>query len=164
MNRKYISFFFALLFFCSCVNSVHNKRDTAPIPHFEFKTLKGEKFTENDLGEKPVVLVYSNNECGFCAQQNREITLNIDKLRDAEIIIVTPQSPKIIQSYRQLFTLDSLGKIRILSDQEFRYPEYFGTGTMPAVYIYDGDHRFVRYYDEQTNFSTIRTELDSLVK
>lgn len=150
----------------SC-NSSKKKSDSINagplIPHFEFNTLDGKKFTEADLGDdKPVLLVYSNNECGFCAQQNREITLHIEQLQDAEVVMITPQSSTIIKSYKKLVELEKDEKLKILSDPEFMYPVFFGTGVMPAVHLYDSNHRLVKYFDEQTNFSMMRMHLDSL--
>jgi peroxiredoxin len=114
------------------------------LPNFRFFTAKDSVlFTAHQLAvDKPILFFYFSTKCSYCQELTREITHNIDSLKDIQIVFVSGHRRVSIAKYAAQFELDKY-PIVVLKDDEKQMHNYFDYAAVPMLRLYDKDRRLI---------------------
>lgn len=120
---------------------------TAVLPPFEFQSLDGRRFTSANLDPAiPVTLVHFSTQCEFCAGELGEITGAGDLFRGVRILLISSQSPQLLQRFAETNDLRKWPNISVVHDPDRSFDRIFGASAIPRTLVYDAQHRLVKDY------------------
>ncbi|HEY8957434.1 TlpA family protein disulfide reductase [Chitinophaga sp.] len=85
---------------------------------------------------RPIVLFYFSPYCPFCQAEIKEITKNIDKLKDIQFYVLTPYPYNEMMTFYNGFNLKSYSNIKAAIDINSFFGSYFNTVQIPYLAIY----------------------------
>src|SRR3954470_13141243 len=152
--------------FSSCFLSVVNAQqfDTIPpyrkdstIPAFSILQTDSTWFNKEALpGNKPVVIIYFNPECGHCQLTAHEFDQKKNKLKNVFFIWVTyDTSFKEIKSFAAEYKLLDEKNIRIGRDPKYFVPSFYRVKFTPFMAVYGKNGKLVKTYETGTDPDTI---------
>lgn len=136
------------------VESKHN------LPKFYLYDLNG-NLTNNDFLNKktPVCIFYFNTSCEFCQVEAKNIKLNINQFKQAQIVMVSLNSLKEIDEFAVLYGLKKVQGVTFLQDKNFEFHKWFGKSSVPAVFIYNSEHKLIKEYHGEVKIESITKHL-----
>lgn len=154
---------FVLLIASLLVQVLHRQRKNKAIatqkqmlPDFTFHSLDGSVINRAHFTDgEPVCLIYLDPDCGFCAEEVKDIVEHIEDFGRASILLVSHVDTARLRQFADEFQLEAHPQIVLLHDRNYRFVDWFGRAVAPSVYIYDQDHRLVREYQGQTKVEAI---------
>jgi len=127
--------------------NMESKLARQTLPAFEFYTLDSLAVSSSIAGHgKPVCLVYFDPECPHCESETREITSHLQEFGDAQILMVSANTPEKIAAFAQEFSLARYPTVQVLWDKEHLFYKWFGNAIVPSVYIYNKEQQLVKEY------------------
>ena len=112
---------------------------TATIPQFSFNTIQHHIFTKQNIDDTlgNVIIQLFSPDCEHCQYMAESFVKNKEKLKDIEIIMVTPfgDSSSVAQ-FAQTYHLDSLKNVHLLLDTKAAFFKMFGSSLVPSFYVY----------------------------
>ncbi|MEO8852730.1 MAG: redoxin domain-containing protein [Ginsengibacter sp.] len=148
--RKAVKIVIALLVFFiigyfayRIVNTIQSKNriaeNIATIPQFTFITIKHQTFTKQNISDTigNVIIQLFSPDCEHCQYMAQSFVKNKEKLKDEEIIMVTPfgDSSSVVKFSRD-YGLDSLPNVHLLLDTHADFFKIFGASLVPSFYVY----------------------------
>lgn len=113
--------------------------NTATIPQFNFNTIQHHTFTKQDIGDTlgNVIIQLFSPDCEHCQYMAQSLVKNKEKLKDIEIIMITPfgDSSSAAQ-FAQTYHLNSLKNVHLLLDTKAAFFKIFGSSLVPSFYVY----------------------------
>ena len=95
--------------------------NTATIPQFSFSTIQHQPFTKQNISDTlgNVIVQLFSPDCEHCQYMAESLVKNKEKLKDIEIIMVTPfaDSSSVVQ-FMQTYHLNALKKVHLLLDSK----------------------------------------------
>lgn len=117
-------------------------------------------FTKNDLPKKkPVMLMVFSPTCEHCQHETEELVKNIDKFRNAIIVMATPLPFDSMMKFRATYGLGSYNNIIIGQDTQFFLPPYYDIHNLPFLAFYDKKGKFISKFDGNMPMDKVLEEL-----
>lgn len=130
------------------------------LPAFTFYQVKsGISLTHKDLSkDKNTVFIFFDPGCGFCQEETKALSENIDKLKNADLYFVSMNSPALIAQFLKQYgpNLDNHKNVHLLYDknqdfiQKIHLPNHF-----PANYVYGKDGQLKTYWEGEKKIEDI---------
>jgi len=110
----------------------------AEFPHARVKSLNGQNtiLSSTAPGTTRIVIRFDSN-CPSCWAQGREIVASKDVLQETNLFFLSVQSLENISGFGLGLGLDQWENVRFFQVSEDQAKLHFGSGPMPAIYIYD---------------------------
>jgi thiol-disulfide isomerase/thioredoxin len=160
-----MKYFFSFLLLCSLTSTVYAQSyDSTPpyqkdslIPAFSILQTDSTWFNKEALpGNKPVVIIYFNPECGHCQLTAHEFDQKKNKLKNVFFIWVTyDTSFKEIKSFAAEYKLLDEKNIRIGRDPKYFVPSFYRVKFTPFMAVYGKNGKLVKTYETGTDPDTI---------
>jgi len=127
------------------------------IPAFSILQTDSTWFNKEALpGNKPVVIIYFNPECGHCQLTAHEFDQKKNKLKNVFFIWVTyDTSFKEIKSFAAEYKLLDEKNIRIGRDPKYFVPSFYRVKFTPFMAVYGKNGKLVKTYETGTDPDTI---------
>jgi peroxiredoxin len=126
------------------------------IPEFTYSTLNDLPFGKQDLlKNKATLFIYFNSECDFCQHEAIDISNNINKLKDIQILFISEESTSVIKAFAEQHQLNNLKNITFLHDSTSDFSHRFDTSTIPTILIYDTQQLLIKKHKGQLNVNGI---------
>lgn len=90
----------------------------------------------NDMTPRAIVLILFSPYCPYCRTQIKEITNNMDKLKNIHFLLATRFSLKYLKGFYNEFGLNKFANITVGVDVEDFVTNYFHPTGIPFIAIY----------------------------
>lgn len=131
------------------------------IPQFTiYKASDSTKFTRDDLQKrKPVVFIIFSPDCEHCQKETEALTANIDKFKDAQILMVQflPHA-QMVKFYKD-YKIENYPNIVMGRDVQFLLPGFFKVESLPSIYVYDKKGNFKQAFSGSVSMDKIAAAL-----
>ncbi|MCG2589186.1 TlpA family protein disulfide reductase [Rhodohalobacter sulfatireducens] len=132
-------------------------------PDLEVETLEGEPVSTLEFySDGPILFTYFNTACEYCRNEITDISKHTQLQRSAEIILISDESRKEIEKFRNDLKIIENTEFIFLRDVKKRVKEFYGIMGVPSTYLYNGDGELVQLFRGETKaellFSTIRKD------
>jgi thiol-disulfide isomerase/thioredoxin len=131
------------------------------IPEFTvYKAPDSTAFTRQDLTKrKSTVFVIFSPECEYCQHETEALIANINKFKDAQIIMITylPYE-EMIQFYKN-YKIADYPEITMARDTKFFFPVFFKIRNLPSIFVYDKKGKLVKNFEGSVNVGLIAAAL-----
>jgi hypothetical protein len=107
------------------------------IPFFSFRTLDDRSYNSSEITKGPVLVVHFHPECEHCQYEISEILKNNIPASFSKVLLVSSAHPDSIRKLLDPFNYTSYPSVIPLFDAANNFEEIFGSGIVPAIYIYD---------------------------
>jgi peroxiredoxin len=135
---------------------INNKKKQS-IPQFQYETLSGKKFSNDDLQKNnKLMIVYFNPVCEICHREIRDILENINYFRDVQILMVSPAPKEEVLKFSRKFKMDNYYQVTLLYDKDDVFYKQFGAVGYPTLYLYDRNKSLIVNYDTEVAFEDIK--------
>jgi peroxiredoxin len=131
------------------------------IPEFNFFKLDNAQFNKQDLKkELPTVFIYFNSKCDYCEHEARDISTNVEGLKDIQIVFISPEPIEVIQQFSENYQLNNISNITFLNDNTNHFYTQFGASSIPYVVIYNKEQQLIKAHKGQLNTKGILKALN----
>lgn len=126
------------------------------IPVFSYPTLKGTLFSNQNLKEDmAVVFFYFNSECEFCQEEAELIQMNIEKLKNIQLIFISTEESKTITEFSEQYQLSEYDNVCFLCDTKADFSALFDVKSLPSVILYDKNKNLIEKVKGQIKIESI---------
>lgn len=131
------------------------------LPQFTiYKASDSTKFTRDDLQKrKPTVFIIFSPDCEHCHKETEELTANIDKFRDAQIVMVQFLPHAQMVKFYQDHKIADYPNITMGRDAQYFLPLFFKVTSLPAIFVYDKKGNFKQAFSGSVKISKVAEEL-----
>lgn len=164
-------FFLALLFsFQQLVfaqtagdNTPGYKKNTA-LPTFRVMKVAGaEVINTADIPKgKPTMFVLFMPDCEHCEKLADTIIMNMNRLKDIGIYMLTPATLTDIKDFTAKKGLAKYENIVLARDYDIFFPKFFDAYDVPFIAIYDKNKQFVTSFGQNAQFKQVLKALQKL--
>ncbi len=128
------------------------EKKLAYIPEFNFLTLDSSNYSNLNLqSKKSTVFIYLNSECEYCQEEAQNISENLDKFGEVQLIFVSKEPIKNIQQFSEQYNLNNQPNITFLYDNNSDFSRRFDATTIPYILIYDKNQKLIKKHKGQLN-------------
>jgi thiol-disulfide isomerase/thioredoxin len=109
------------------------------IPKFSFTTIQHSSFTKQNIPDTlgTIIIQLFSPDCEHCQYMAQSFVKNKEKLRNVEIIMVTPfGDSSSVEKFSHDYGLDSLSNVHLLLDTHDDFFKIFGSSLVPSFYVY----------------------------
>jgi len=126
------------------------------IPKFSFfNVLNKDIFTNDSIKKgKPCLIVYFNPDCEFCQHEAKQLSTDIQKFRDDQILMISYVKIGKILKFRKDYHLQNKN-ITFLKDSNFQFFDDFGEASIPSIFIYNKDRRLTHHFIGETKMEAL---------
>ena len=165
---KFLLFLSFLAFTGSNSFAQENTADETPvylrfptIPQFTLaKAPDSTSFTRDNLKKKVNTIFFLfSPECGHCQFETGEITKNIKKFQDAQIVMITYFPWEQMMTFYKQFKIANYPQITMARDNNYFFPTFFKLRNFPSTFIYDKKGNFKKAFDGAVKIEDILKEL-----
>lgn len=129
---------------------------TATIPVFALKNIKGESFSNQNLQPNtPSVFIAFSPDCEHCQYEVKSINDRQKDLEKAQIVLFTSEKDSITKAFAHTYGLDTLKNVAIISDAQKEMYKAFGVKGIPTIFIYDAHGKLIKKYNGETKMDAI---------
>ena len=109
------------------------------LPDFNFLEINSNKqFSKHLLDtNKSVIFIYFNTECEHCRYELEQISSNINKFNNCQILIISIEEPEIVKTFVKKYNLLNQNNVIILYDKDLVFENIFGNCPFPTSFIYN---------------------------
>jgi len=146
-NKINIYISIVLIILLASINLITNKifekkkgeKIISTIPEFSFISQKNQSFSNKDLDntKSRIIINHFSPTCDHCKYMASEFLKDSQKLKDAQIIMITSADSGSAAKFNNDFKLSILPNIKILRDTNYQFQKTFGTGVVPSFFIYE---------------------------
>ena len=131
------------------------------IPQFSiYKASDSTLFTREDLQKrKPVVFIIFSPDCEHCQHETEALTANIQKFKDAQIVMVEYLSHAQMVKFYKDYKIASYPNIIMGRDAKYYLPLFFDVKSLPAIYVYDKKGKFKQAFSGSVKVDKIADAL-----
>ncbi|SFF46752.1 peroxiredoxin family protein [Thermoflexibacter ruber] len=126
------------------------KEKIQTMPDFEFLALDSTVFSVADLAGRKTILVYFNSTCEHCQYEASEISKQIDKFSNVNLLFVSEQNLAEIRTFSERYSLDKQENIKFLKAPDNGFYKVFGSNPIPSIFIYNTKKQLVKNYKGET--------------
>ena len=131
------------------------------IPQFTVsKAPDSTSFTRDNLKKKVNTIFFLfSPECGHCQFETGEITKNIKKFKNAQIVMITYFPWEQMMPFYKQFKIANYPQITMARDNNYFFPTFFKLRNFPSTFIYDNKGNFKKAFDGAVKIEDILQEL-----
>jgi FKBP-type peptidyl-prolyl cis-trans isomerase FkpA len=125
----------------------------AAMPAFALTNVTNDVIIQKeDLTQTKNIFILFNTGCDHCQQQVEGVGKQFQAFTGCNIYLVSQESKEAIDAFMQQYGKGLLDKknVTVTQDTDRRFMATFQAVTYPSVYIYNAQHRLVRYFAGQT--------------
>jgi len=115
----------------------------------------------DDITDKEILLILFDPDCEHCVSEIRQIRNHLEKLSNAEIVMITTAQNKVTRSFIKQERLDSVPGVRVLRCEPAVFKEMFGMVPFPAVFIYGRNNKLIKTFKGEVDIEIISKSLKS---
>lgn len=132
------------------------ERSIENIPEFSLKTLDTKDFTKINVKSKiPAVFIYFSTECDYCQHEAKNISENLDKFKDIQLIFVSTEAIETIKKFAASYNLLNQPNIIFLNDNTYSFTNRFDANHIPYILIYNSKQELLKKHKGQLNAEAI---------
>ena len=159
--KKIISFF---VFSAICLSGFCQADSTSPvylrfptIPQFTvYKAPDSTAFTRDNLEKKkPVIFIIFSPECEHCQHETEALIANIDKFKNAQIVMITYLPYDEMIAFYKNYKIASYPEITMARDTKFFFPVFFKISNLPSIFVYDKNGDFKKSFEGSVKIDSI---------
>lgn len=131
------------------------------IPQFSiYKASDSTVFTRENLQKrKPTVFIIFSPDCEHCQHETESLIANIDKFKDAQIVMVEYLSYEEMVKFYKINKIENYPNIIMGRDAKFYLPMFFKIESLPAIYVYDKKGKFKQAFSGSVKVDKIAAAL-----
>ena len=131
------------------------------LPQFTiYKASDSTKFTREDLKKKKAtVFIIFSPDCEHCQHETEALIANIDKFKDAQIVMVEYLSHSQMVKFYKDYKIENYPNIIMGRDAQFYLPLFFKVESLPAIYVYDKKGKFKQAFSGSVKIDKIAAVL-----
>jgi thiol-disulfide isomerase/thioredoxin len=163
---KYIFSFSLLLIvslqgFCQADSSAPVYLRFPTVPQFTLYTAPDSSaFSKANLKKnKPLVFMIFSPECEHCQHETEALLANIDKFRNAQIVMVTYLPYEEMVEFYRKYKIHDYPEITMARDTKFFFPVFFKVRNLPSIYVYDRKGDFKKSFEGSVKIDSIAAML-----
>ena len=157
----FIVFFFNLI--CSAQSdSLHAPYILSPtIPSFTImKSPDSTAFSKRDLKRNiATVFFVFNPDCEYCQHETRDLLKNINKFKNAQIIMVSYMPYDMISDFYKEYKISKYPGITMGKDNDYLFLKFFKLKILPSTIVYDSNGKFKKIFRERVDMDILLKEL-----
>ena len=105
-------------------------------------------FKKADLPKnQPVLLMVFNPECDHCQHQTEQMLLDIDQLKDIQIVFATPEDFEKMKAFNERYNLAKYSNIHLGRDTKFFLPPFYRMRNLPYLALYNRKGNLITTFD-----------------
>ena len=105
-------------------------------------------FTKEKLQKnKPSLIIIFNPGCEHCQHETKEITANIDKFKNIQIVMTTPDSFDKMKDFYKEYKLKDYPNITVGRDERFTLPSFYAIHNLPFMAFYDKKQKLISVHE-----------------
>ena len=144
----------------SIITNLNNKEKVADrirtIPHFSFKTIEGEVFSQLEISKtKPKLFIYFNSSCDFCKAEAKQIQENSDQLDGVQLLFVSFEDKKEIKAFASEYGLLNQMNMIFLEDESMEFSEIFDVKSIPFMLLYSKENKLIKKFKGLTKIENV---------
>jgi len=118
------------------------------IPAFNVRKVPDSSSFTNNLFQKnkSTVLMFFDPDCDHCQQATKNIIAKIDQFKDVQILMIAIVEFKYIKKFYTNFKIADYPNITVTRDATFDLPRFYGIHSIPDVYVYDKNGKFLNHF------------------
>ncbi len=131
------------------------------LPQFSiYKASDSTVFTRDNLQKrKPTVFIIFSPDCEHCQHETESLIANIDKFKDAQIVMVEYLSFEEMVKFYKIYKIENYTNIIMGRDAKFYLPMFFKIESLPAIYVYDKKGKFKQAFSGSVKIDKIAAAL-----
>jgi len=147
--------------FCQADSTAPVYKRFPTVPQFTvFKAPDSTAFSRDDLKRnKPVVFMIFSPDCEHCQNETKKILQNIDKFKDAQIIMITYLPYADMVDFYKNYKIADYPEITMARDTKFFFPVFFNIRNLPSIFVYDKKGQLKKNFEGSVNPDLISNEL-----
>ncbi len=121
------------------------------IPKFSFfNALNKDIFTDDSIKNgDPCLIIYFNPDCEFCQHEAKQLSANIQKFSNVQILMISYVDIYKILKFRQEYHLQDKN-IAFLKDTNDQFIDDFGESSIPSIFIYNKNRQLTHHFIGET--------------
>jgi peroxiredoxin len=105
-------------------------------------------FSKDNLKKnKSTLYIVFNPGCEHCQHETKEITANIEKFKNIQIVMATPEPFEKMKAFYEEYKLKSYPSITIGRDEHFTLPSFFSIHNLPYLAFYDKNQKLISVHE-----------------
>ncbi len=104
-------------------------------------------YTENLKPNRYTILISFSPECDHCKQQTQEITEQISRFKNAQIVMSTTLPFGMMKDFHKAYKIASFKNITMGRDVLYFFPKYFRNHYLPLIAVYNKKGELIHYAD-----------------
>jgi thiol-disulfide isomerase/thioredoxin len=109
---------------------------------------------------KKTLLIHFNSTCEHCQYEAQELVKNAERLQSHNILLISDERIAIIQKFYEKYNLAKIPHLQILKSNGIDFKQYFGTSSVPAIFIYSAENKLLKHYKGEAKIEAILKYLD----
>ena len=116
-------------------------------------------FTKDNLKKnRPSLIMIFNPSCEHCQHETKEITANIDKFKNIQIVMTTPESFGKMRDFYKEYKLKDYPNITVGRDEHFTLPSFYFIHNLPYLAFYDKKQKLISVHEGSFSVEKILEE------
>lgn len=117
------------------------------------------QLTQGQLRQSLLLIVF-NPTCDHCQAEAREITANIEKLKDVTILMIASVQLKDIQEFAIDYGMSELENVHFVYTSPLYGYQFFGGIQLPHLRLYDRDFKMIKSFSGSASVDEIVLQLN----
>lgn len=113
------------------------------------------------VANQSILLIYFNSECEHCQYEASEIFKQQSQFKDTQILMVSSESIKAIESFSKKYKLGQIPFLRVLKVDAEAFYHTFGSLSVPSIFIYDTKQSLVKTFKGEVKVEKLLEYLPS---
>jgi thiol-disulfide isomerase/thioredoxin len=163
--------FFSLLVILITGLSCWAQKDSVPSPpYLRFPTVPPLKllnvdsttyFTKDNMRKnRASMIMIFNPGCEHCQHETKEILANIDKFKNIQIVMTTPEKFDKMKDFYRDYKLKDYPNITVGRDEHFTLPSFYYIHNLPFMAFYDKNQKLISVHEGTFSIEKILAEFD----
>ena len=151
--------------------SAWSQKDSVPSPPYlrfptvpPLKILKVDSatyFTKDDVRKnRQTLIMIFNPGCEHCQHETKEITANIEKFKNIQIVMTTPESFGKMKDFYKEYKLKDYPNITVGRDEHFTLPSFYYIHNLPFLAFYDKKQKLISVHEGTFSVEKILEEFN----
>ena len=117
-------------------------------------------FSQTDLHQKrPTIFFVFNPDCEYCQHETKDLLRNINKFRNAQIVMVSYMTFDMIADFYKKYKIANYPDITMGRDTEYKFLKFYKLKILPSTIVYDSNGKFKKIFRERVDMEDLLLEL-----
>jgi thioredoxin-related protein len=121
------------------------------VPPFTLLKTDSTSLTRDDLARnKKLLLMYFSPGCEHCLHQMDSLLVNLNKLKDVEILMATYQPMEELADFSRKYKMNNYPNIKLGRDTKFFFAPFYKMHNLPFLALYDKKGKLLTTFEGTT--------------